>query len=62
MPPISRSKVRGRGGAASVTGMDEPTLLRVALPVANTPGHHLDQRLWLSRAARPVDPEIFGRV
>ena len=42
--------------------MDEPTLLRVALPVANTPGHHLDQRLWLPRTRRPVDPEIFGRV
>ena len=52
----------GGAGAANVAGMDEPTLLRTALPVANTPGHHLDQRLWLSRAARPVDPETFGRA
>ena len=45
-----------------MTGMDEPTLLRTALPVANTPGHHLDQRLWLPRTRRPVDPETFGRA
>ena len=54
--------MRGGAGAANVAGMDEPTLLRIALPVANTPGHHLDQRLWIPRTRRPVDPETFGRA